>query len=98
MGRPRMVTRSVKYHDVTVFCANRETRETFDICVSITGSFKTDSDLMKLVRKSTYFENNPEVKPISVVSHELRTEQRYMLEQDFLEQSKPMKKRGDKEK
>lgn len=89
MGRPRMVTRTVKSWAVTVLCVNLETRKTFEDVVSVVGSFKTDADLKKLVAK-TYTEK-PNIKPVSIVGYEPKTERRYMLESDFLKLSKPMK-------
>ena len=89
MARKRMVTRTVKFESVTAMTVNLEDRTTGEITCQITGKFKTNEDLLKLVKKSV---DTDDLKVVSIISHESVEQLMGMTEEEFIDLARYIEK------
>ena len=67
MARRKMVTRTVTFNVVQYLAVDTETREVSQYEVKVTGKFKNDDELLKLVKAQITNEN---LKPVQIISSE----------------------------
>lgn len=89
MARKRMVTRTVKFESVTAMTVNLNDRTTGEITCQITGKFKTQEDLLKLVKKAV---DTDDLKAVSIISHETVEQLMGMTEEEFIELARYIEK------
>lgn len=81
MARIPQVTRTIPTTTVTVFCVNTEDRTTFEQNLTLPRTYKDDQKLMKAVEKALAGEP---IKPVSILSSEVKETLYGMTEQEFI--------------
>ena len=81
MARIPMVTRTFLTTKANVFCADKETEQTFKMDVTLPKTYKSDKELMKAIEKQV---NTDKIKAIYVVYSEVQEILYGMSEQDFI--------------
>lgn len=87
MARTPMVTRRLKFTCVDVLCLNIETGEPFNKNVKLSGHYKNDTKLRKIVDKKI---NTDIEKTVYIVSVEHETKLFGMEEDDFIAHANPL--------
>lgn len=85
MARKRMVTRTIKYTDYTVLCANTEKAEFFNHTFELPGAEMVPEKALKKIEKTHEIPEN--VNLLRIVDVHERTEYRGMTEVDFIKHS-----------
>lgn len=91
MARQPMVTRTIQTTHVTVFCVNTETRDTFEQIFTLPRTYKNDEKMMKVLEK---FLTGEPIKPISIISSEVKEAIYGMTEAEFIQNAHEMEKRN----
>ena len=89
MARKRMVTRTERFESVTAMTVNLDDRTTGEITCQITGKFKTQEDLLKLVKKTA---DTEKLKVVAIITHETVEQLMGMTEEEFIELARYIEK------
>lgn len=87
MARKPMVTRTMKFTEATVLCADIQSEETFEVMVTLPGRYSTDRALLEACHEVN---DTDEVKTIYVKSAAVKTARYGMTESEFLKSAHPM--------
>ena len=93
MARVPQVTRTIETTDVVLFCVNTEDRSTFEQTLTLPRTYKDDAKLMKAVEK--LLDGEP-VKPVSIISSEVRQTLYGMTEEKFIQYADVLPPRSSK--
>lgn len=93
MARIPQVTRTIPTTLVNVFCVNLEDRSTFEQSVTLPRTYKDEAKMMQAVE--TAFKDEP-VKPVSIISYEVKETLYGMTEQEFIRHANVLPPRGSK--
>lgn len=81
MARKRMVTRTIKVTTAEVLKVNLETQETMKDYISISGKFKDNKNLLKMIAKN----DTDTIKTVSVLNTVVSDKLYGMPEEKFVE-------------
>lgn len=84
MARKPQVTRTIKTTHAVVLCVNTEDRSTFEQTITLPRTYTDDKKLMKII-EGCFDEPDSPVKPISVISTEVKETLYGMTEEEFIQ-------------
>ena len=95
MARVPMVTRTIPTTEALIFCVNTEDRSTFEQTITLPRTYKDERKLMKVVEN--ILEGEP-IKPVSLISVNVRETLYGMTEQNFITHAEVLPPRETKAK
>ena len=91
MARIPMITRTIKTTEVTVMALDISTKETVTKTVTLPRTYKDDAAMLKVAAPLIETET---IKPVHVVSSEVKEKLYGMSELDFVQHAKPIEKKS----
>ena len=81
MARVPMVTRTIPTTICTIFCVNKETRDTFEQTITLPRTYKDEQKMMKAVEQA--LDGEP-IKAVSIIGTEVKETLYGMTESEFM--------------
>lgn len=87
--RKPMVTRTITTTIAKVLCVNPSTRALEEVDFTLPRTYKTEQDILKKIDKIGMPEDKAGLKPVSVVSTDIKAQLYKLPEEDFVKYATP---------